>query len=69
MQIIETENAKDILRNAGYYVDNLWHIKDIMSGFNCTNDVEAYRILDKVMTSEQTAVDIFEQIGLIVKAK
>jgi len=69
MQIIETENAKDILRNAGYYVDNLWHIKDIMGGFNCTNDVEAYRILDKVMTSEQTAVDIFEQIGLIVKAK
>jgi hypothetical protein len=69
MQIIETENAKDILRNAGYYVDNLWHIKDIMGGFNCTNDVEAYRILDKVMTSEQTAVDIFEQIGLIIEAK
>lgn len=63
------ENAKDILRDAGYYVDNLWHIKDIMGGFNCTNDVEAYRILDKVMTSEQTAVDVFEQIGLIVKAK
>ena len=69
MQIIETERAKDILRDAGYYVDNLWHIKDIVGGFNCTNDVEAYRILDKVMTSEQTAVDIFEQIGLIVKAK
>jgi len=63
------ENAKDILRDAGYYVDNLWHINDIINGFNCADDVEAYRTLDKVMTSEQTSVDIFEQIGLIVKAK
>jgi len=63
------ENAKDILRDAGYYIDNLWHINDIMNGFKCTDDVEAYRILDKVMTSEQTAVDTFEQIGLIIEAK
>jgi hypothetical protein len=63
------ENAKDILRDSGYYIDNLWHIKDVMNGFKCTDDVEAYRILNKVMTSEQTAVDIFEQIGLIVEAK
>jgi hypothetical protein len=63
------ENAKDILRDAGYYVDNLWHINDIMNGFKCTDDVEAYRILNKVMTSEQTAVHIFEQIGLIIEAK
>lgn len=63
------ENAKDILRDHGYYVDNLWHIKDVMNGFKCTDDVEAYRTLNKVMTSEQTAVDIFEQIGLIVESK
>jgi len=69
MQIIKTENAKDILRDNGYYVDDLWHIKDIMDGFNCTDDVEAYRILNKVMTSEQTAAYIFEQIGLIIEAK
>jgi len=69
MQIIQTENAKDILRDAGYYVDNLWHINDIINGFKCTDDVQAYKILDKVMTSEQTAVHIFEQIGLIIEAK
>jgi len=69
MQIIQTENAKDTLRDAGYYVDNLWHINDIINGFKCTDDVQAYKILDKVMTSEQTAVHIFEQIGLIIEAK
>jgi len=69
MQIIQTENAKDILRDAGYYVDNLWHINDIINGFKCTDDVQAYKILDKVMTSEQIAVHIFEQIGLIIEAK
>jgi len=63
------ENAKDILRDAGYYVDNLWHINDIINDFNCADDVEAYRTLDKVMTSEQTAAHIFEQIGLIIEAK
>ena len=65
----KTENAKDILRDAGYYVDNLWHINDIINGFKCKDDVEAYKILYKVMTSEQTAVHIFEQIGLIIEAK
>lgn len=66
---IEIQKAKDILREYGYYVDNLWHVKDVIDGFKCKDEDEAYSVLNEVMESEQTATNIFEQIGLIVKAK
>lgn len=66
---IEIEKAKDVLRGYGYYVDNLWQIIDVLDGFKCEDEDRAYRILDEVISSEQTAVNIFEQIGLIVEAK
>lgn len=69
MRTIEVEKAKDTLREAGYYVDNLWHIKDVTDGFKCEDEDEAYSVLDEVMESEQTAINIFEQIGLIIEAK
>ena len=69
MEIKQVEKAKDVLRESGYYVDNLWHIKDVMHGFKCNDEDEAYSVLDEVMESEQTAINIFEQIGLIVEAK
>jgi hypothetical protein len=28
----EIEKAKEVLRNAGYFVDNLWSIHDITQG-------------------------------------
>jgi hypothetical protein len=65
----EIDMAKDILRKYGYYVDNLWQTKDVMDGFECTDSNKAYSILSEVLSSEQTAVNIFEQIGLIVEAK
>ena len=66
---IEIEKAKDVLRGYGYYVDNLWQTIDVLDGFKCEDEDRAYRILDEVISSEQTAVNIFEQIGLIVEAK
>lgn len=65
----QIEQAKNVLRENGYYVDNLWHIIDVTCGFKCADHDEAYSILDEVMSSERTAVNIFEQIGLIVEAK
>ena len=66
MEITQVEKAKDLLRESGYYVDNLWQTKDVMDFYECTDEEEAYLILNEVMTSEKTAVNIFEQIGLIV---
>jgi hypothetical protein len=57
-----TEEAKEVLRNAGYYVDNLWCIEDVDA--EITND-EKYDILDEVLTSEY----IMEQINESIEVK
>jgi hypothetical protein len=57
-----TEEAKQVLRNAGYYVDNLWSIHDVdAEGIDMTDD-ERYKILDGVLQSEW----IMEQINVCI---
>ena len=46
-----TEQAKQVLREAGYYVDNLWHINDVMDRFECTEQ-EAQEVLNEVLHNE-----------------
>lgn len=56
--------AFQVLKDAGYYVENLWSIYDVKSIHPCT-DEEAYDILNKVMTSpsvmESVMVDILQE--------
>jgi hypothetical protein len=54
------EEAKQVLRNAGYYVDNLWSIHDI-DGIDMTDD-ERYRILDIVFKTDWVIEQINESI-------
>ena len=57
-----TEEAKQVLRNAGYYVDNLWSIYDVdTEGIDMTND-ERYDILNEVLTSPRIIQEINETI-------
>ena len=56
-----TEQAKEVLRNAGYYVDNLWTIQDVQDRFECTDET-AQGILHDALTNEYTVEKIFEQI-------
>jgi hypothetical protein len=51
---IEIDNAKEILRSHGYYVDNLWHVADVLDRCDVTND-EAYYILDDVLSGDVIA--------------
>jgi hypothetical protein len=55
-------NAKLVLKQAGYYVDNLWHILDVMERFNCDNEEQAQSILHDALTNEYIVEKIFEQI-------
>jgi hypothetical protein len=59
----EIEKAKATLRDAGFFVDNLWHIDDVQSRYECT-DEQAQEILDYVLTNERLVEDIFELIHL-----
>jgi hypothetical protein len=60
----EIENAKALLKENGYQVDNLWHIDDAKAKFNCTDD-EAYDLIYSALTNEATMEQIWFAIDLI----
>lgn len=57
----DLQKAKELLRNQGYYVSNLWHIDDVMTRHKVDEDT-AQQILDEALTNEAT----FEQIWLAI---
>jgi hypothetical protein len=57
----EIEKAKQILRDAGYFVDNLWHIDDVQQNYDCT-DEQAMEVLECALTNEYTQEQIFDAI-------
>jgi hypothetical protein len=60
------EEAKKVLKENGYYVDNLWSVDDVMVNSEiCSHPLdekEAYKILNNVMQSEYIVSTIFEMI-------
>ena len=56
------EEAKKVLKDAGYYVDNLWHINDVKQNYKVSDD-EAYKILDVALTSDWITERTFEMIN------
>ena len=57
----EIDNARQLLKSYGYYVENLWHIDDVKSRRECSDD-DAYNILDNAMQNEAT----YEQIWMSI---
>ena len=41
------EQAKEVLRAKGYFVDNLWHVDDVKLRWNCTDDEVAQDVLNR----------------------
>ena len=57
--------AKDTLREAGYFVDNLWNIEDVRTIIDGVSDERLEKILCDALTSEY----IMEAIWDIIKIK
>jgi hypothetical protein len=57
-----TEQAKEVLRNAGYYVDNLWSIQDVDD--DSLTDNEKQSVLAMALNNEYTMGEI--QYGIRV---
>lgn len=55
------EAAKNLLRDNGYFVDNLWCVDDVKGKFDCT-DEEAQGVLESALTNDAT----MEQIWLAI---
>jgi len=60
----EINNAKETLRKAGYFIDNLWHIEDVHLNYECT-DKQAMNVLESVLTDEY----IMEMINVSISSQ
>jgi hypothetical protein len=59
----EIIKAKEVLRNAGYFVDNLWHIQDVynVAEGNIQKD-QAMQVLSIALTNDATNEQIWYSI-------
>lgn len=55
---------KDLLREQGYFVDNLWHVSDVQENFKCT-DEQAQNILYWALTSDNVIEYINDKINQV----
>lgn len=62
MSIKAIELAKAVLKDNGYFVDNLWHVDDVKEKFNC-DDEQAQAILYNSLTNEGTMEQVWFSIG------
>ena len=58
--------AKEFLRNEGYFVDNLWHVSDVQNNFEC-DDETAQNILYWALTSPTTIKYIKDSIDMVAR--
>lgn len=54
--------AKFTLKQAGYFVDNLWCVDDVMYRYDCEDENQAQYILKRALTNDAT----MEQIWLAI---
>ena len=57
----EIEQAKAILKQHGYFVDNLWSTQDVTDRYECT-DEKAQEVLNKALTNEWVMEQIWFSI-------
>jgi hypothetical protein len=57
----QIEDALAVLRSAGYYVENLWHIRDVQDRYEASDET-AIDILDGSLCSEPLIEHVFALI-------
>ena len=63
----EEQKAKEILRKAGYFVDNLWHVDDVKLRYNCDDNEQAQEILQSALTNEATMEQIWFAVDMVAQ--
>lgn len=62
-------NAREVLRNAGFFVDDLWHVDDVKGRFQVFDNEDAQDILSYALTNEWIMEQIHYSIGSIAEEK
>ena len=60
---MNVEQAKEVLRKEGYFVDNLWNVSDVKHRYICDEDT-AQDILYKSLTNDTTMEQIWLSIDI-----
>jgi hypothetical protein len=60
---MNVEEAKSVLKAAGFFVENLWSVEDVRSKFDCT-DEEAQYCLEKALTNDAAMEQIWMGIDI-----
>jgi hypothetical protein len=60
----EIQQAKEVLRNAGYFVDNLWHVDDVTNIEASLSKDQSIKILDMALNNESTMDQIWYSIKI-----
>ena len=63
IKVMSVDQARQVLKQNGFFVDNLWHVDDVKSKFNCT-DEQAQYVLEKSLTNEATMEQVWLSIGV-----
>lgn len=58
---VKQKEAKEFLENQGYFVDNLWHVDDVLNDYKCSRE-DAEDILHYALTNEATMDRIWYSI-------
>lgn len=64
--MVTIEQARQILKDNGYFVGNLWHVSDVKDRCNCENDM-AQDILEEALTNEATMEQIWMAIDVAIE--
>jgi hypothetical protein len=60
-QLKDVLTARETLESRGYFMENLWHIDDVMRNYNCTQE-QAQKVLEMALTNEATMEQIWYAI-------
>lgn len=62
-----THEARQVLKQAGYFVDDLWHIHDVynVADGNIQKD-QAMQVLSMALTNEVTTKQIWHSINISI---
>ena len=59
----QIDEAKALLKSAGYFTDNLWHIDDVKSLYKCT-DEQAYEVLEDALNTDTSFESVWESVNM-----
>ena len=64
---MSVEQAKEVLKANGYFVDNLWHVDDVKLRYKCDDDEVAQDVLDRALTNDATMEQVWFALDMVAQ--